>query len=138
VPIWDCKENEQFRMGLPDVHNSKTRWFPTFLGRSVRIKQCYQKGISTVNWTSSDFCSYTSVQGYHEARASLDLNPCEIHKELLSGRTKYTAVVNVNYYPKAKILLIPILGFYVEEGLFNYLEKEGWLHPYYATYYCYE
>lgn len=126
---------ETFCMIFP----AKDRTFKSdFFLKSKRINYCYRKGISTVNWKSSDFYSYTSAQGYYEARASLALNPCKIHKELLLGRTKYTAVVNVNYYPKAKILLIPILGFYVEEGLFNYLEKEGWLNPYYATYYCYK
>ena len=134
-PIFPEISKETFYLIFP----SKDRSFESdFILKSKRIQDCYRKGISTVNWKSSDFHSYTSVQGYYEARASLALNPCVIKKEIENRRNKYTARVHVWYYPKAKILLIPVLNLHVEEGLFNYLQKIGWLNPYYATYYCYD
>jgi hypothetical protein len=64
------------------------------------------------------------------------LNPCEVYPPLKNGRiTEYKISVDVSYPYSSEIFLIDnqFIQLRVQEGLFHYLQKEGWLHPFRAV-----
>jgi len=79
-----------------------------------------------VRWNLSEYAA-----GGHEARYALALNPCELRVETVGGTIRYIAKVRVEYPDRAEaVLLRGPFEIRVEEGLFGYLQKRGWLHPY--------
>jgi len=72
---------------------------------------------------------------YPESRYALALNPCEVYPPLKNGHsTEYKISVKVSYPYSSEIYLIKneFVQLQVQEGLFHYLQQEGWLHPYKA------
>ncbi|MFM7747914.1 MAG: hypothetical protein ACKO7X_08340, partial [Bacteroidota bacterium] len=69
-----------------------------------------------------------------ESRYALALNPCEVYPPLKNGySTEYKISVKVSYPYSSEIDLgNKFVQLHVQEGLFHYLQQEGWLHPYKA------
>ena len=75
-----------------------------------------------VAWPLQDY-----VMGHHEARYALALNPCMLRRTpeatLVWARMEYLVDCPVVF------MRFPI-NIHFNEGLFAYLQKQGWLHPY--------
>ncbi|MGC8770675.1 MAG: hypothetical protein ACP5Q5_05440 [Brevinematia bacterium] len=87
----------------------------------------YKKGTSKIiKWNISDYSF-----GNKESRYALALNPCILR---IDENNKYILKVRVEYPEHSEIILLekPV-KIIVEEGLFHYLQKIGWLHPYDAV-----
>lgn len=83
----------------------------------------------SVRWSGNDY-----VLGRREARYALALNPCRITLLNSAMPRRYEARVSVSYPPRSKVAVIGgPLPLYVEEGLFAYLQRCGWLYPYEAV-----
>jgi hypothetical protein len=112
--------------GLMIFDGPKTRYFESdFFLESKVIQQLIKSGIKSgkLRWPSKDYYSAT------EARVSLALNGG--YYKIVDGR--FIIDVDINYPSKSEIRIgTPYLQITVEEGLFNYLEKRGWLHTYNA------
>jgi len=126
---------ESFLMMFKDA--DRKREFETdFFLSSVKIKQKFclnsrKRVISSLSWTKDDY-----VLGQHESRIALALNPCYVHPQIAKGNYFEYRITNMADYPMdSKITLIDVgpIHLTVQEGLFNYLETIGWLHPYEAT-----
>jgi len=93
----------------------------------------------TFSWPPEDFVP--SLQGYHEARCALALNPVTVSAVATrSGgrwRIEATCAVAVKYDDEAKVTLIPKTPLTprltIHERLFSVLQEVGWLHPYAAA-----
>jgi hypothetical protein len=69
--------------------------------------------------------------GAKEARYALALNPCRIIKKKIGAKDIYETKVRVEYPMKSEVTLMKYpIELKIEEGLFGYLQKAGWLHPY--------
>lgn len=99
-----------------------------FFMNSQRIKNGFKNKIARVAWYQSEY-----VFGHSESRYGLALNPCILKMKEFDTYTQYSVEVNVSYPVKSRtVLLKSPVEIVVEEGLFNYLQKVKWLHPYTA------
>jgi hypothetical protein len=81
-----------------------------------------------ISWNKSEY-----AMDNPEARYALALNPCELRIEKGDGVIRYTATVRVEYPEHGETILMRTpIEIRVEEGLFGYLQKRGWFHPYNA------
>ena len=126
---------ESFLMMFKDA-DGKREFESDFFLSSTKIKQEFclnsrRRVESRVFWTKDEY-----VLGQHESRIALALNPCIVHPPITIDNYFEYRITNMADYPvNSKITLIDFGLFHltVQEGLFNYLETIGWLHPYEAT-----
>lgn len=79
--------------------------------------------VKKIKWPISDYSF-----GNDESRYALALNPCTL---TIDNNNKYTLKVRIEYPESSEIILLEKpFKIIVEEGLFHYLQKNGWLHPY--------
>lgn len=107
-------------------------WRSAFFLKSKRIRETLAGGTTdtmNVRWGIRDY-----ALGKAEARFALALNPCRLTIRRTPAGTVYQATVRVEYPMSAEAVLIPKpMEVRVEEGLFGYLQRCGWLHPYDAV-----
>ena len=99
-----------------------------FFMESQKIKDGLKKRDSSVSWSMSEY-----VCGNKESRYALALNPCNLSIKKFENFTEITLEVAVTYDKKTRAVLVnDPFEIAVEEGLFHYLQKENWFHPYKA------
>ena len=130
-PIYPEISKETLLMLIPDDDGSK--YFESnFFLKSRRIQEGLKLGNKRVTWPISDY-----VMGKKEARFALALNPCTLTVKKTKNNIYYSASVPVKYPIKSEVILLKYpITVSIQEGLFAYLQKEGWLHTYTAIWYC--
>ena len=99
-----------------------------FFMESQKIKDGLKKRDSSVSWSMSEY-----VCGNKESRYALALNPCNLSIKKFENFTEITLEVAVTYDKTTRAVLVnDPFEIAVEEGLFHYLQKENWFHPYKA------
>lgn len=101
-----------------------------FFLESARIRESIaatpSEGKWKVAWPVAEYAA-----GGREARFALALNPCEIERSRDSG---FIARVRIEYPGSSEVVLSEWpFRIAVEEGLFAYLQRKGWLFPYDAV-----
>jgi hypothetical protein len=118
-------------MIIPD--NDGSKYFESdFFLKSRRIQAGLKSGKKRITWPISDY-----VMGKKEARFALALNPCTLTVKKTKNNTYYSASVPVKYPVESEVILIKYpITVSIQEGLFAYLQRVGWLHTYTAIWYC--
>lgn len=105
-----------------------------FFLKSQKIQSALKYPFNTpkkeVMWNAEDYGLFKP-----ESRYALALNPCVVYPPLKNGySTEYKISVKASYPYSSEIYLIKneFVQLQVQEGLFHYLQQEGWLHPYKA------
>ena len=99
-----------------------------FFMKSQRIKDGFKNNRKKVVWHGSQY-----QIGHPESRYALALNPCKLKITEFDTYREFSVEVRVEYPKKSTAVLLNYpFKVVVEEGLFNYLQKENWLHPYKA------
>lgn len=99
-----------------------------FFMESQKIRDAIKDKTSRVAWRGSEY-----LLGNKESRYALALNPCNLVIKEFEDYSEITVEVPVAYPEKSRAVLVKApLEIAVEEGLFHYLQKENWFHPYKA------
>ena len=127
-PIFPEVAKETLLMMFPVEGNVRT-FNDGFFMKSAKIRKALKKNSLQkeiyVSWNASEY-----LHLFTEARSALALNACTIRK---FANGDVTAEVKVTYPAESRTLLIPFPSkVYLQEGLLNYLQTEGWLFPYKA------
>ena len=127
-PLFPEVTKETLLMMFPVEGNVRT-FNDGFFMKSAKIRKALKKNPLQkeiyVSWNATDY-----LELFTEAKSALALNACTIHR-LTNG--DITAEVKVTYPVESRTLLIPFpYKVYLQEGLLNYLQREGWLFPYKA------
>lgn len=119
---------EVFLIHIPVKGNVRISNNDFFMDSEVIRKHIREDRMGTVSWGNS--FKYGTQE---ELKYGTALNPCKLSKT----DSGYSVEVEVSYPARARTTLDlfgPRLPIYVEEGLMNYLQKEGWLFPYRQVY----
>lgn len=131
-PLYPEVARESFLLMFPCEEGERRFKGAFFLDSKLvqkKIRRLKAGDSVSVRWSGNDY-----VLGRREARYALALNPCRITLMSSAKPHRYEARVAVSYPPRAKVAVIGgPLPLYVEEGLFAYLQRCGWLHPYEAV-----
>jgi hypothetical protein len=127
-PFYPEVAKESFLLIFPTKNNERT-FESCFFMKSEKIKMAFQNKKNFVTWSEADYLRFN-----HESRAALALNPCKLEKVKNGNSIVYKAKVKVSYPYKSHTQVLP--GIFIDEGLFHYLQKVGWLHPYTAVWIC--
>lgn len=122
---------ENFYLLFPDEDNTRTFYDNTFLNSKGIQRHISQGNKVKVVWNSWE----ERVSG--DLRYALAFNTAVVEKKDRKAFTEYTLTMSVNYTENwttihAKHLFGGYLATRIDEGLFWYLQKEGWLYPYTA------
>ena len=99
-----------------------------FFMESQKIRDAIKDKTSRVAWRGSEY-----LLGNKESRYALALNPCNLDIKKFEDYSEISVEVQVAYPEKYRAVLLKVpFEIAVEEGLFHYLQKENWLHPYKA------
>ncbi len=99
-----------------------------FFMESQKIRDAIKNRTSRVAWSGSEY-----ILGNKESRYALALNPCNLDIKKFEDYSEISVEVPVAYPEKYRAVLLKVpFEIAVEEGLFHYLQKENWLHPYKA------
>jgi hypothetical protein len=130
-PFYPEVSKETLLMIIPC--KQKIRHFKSgFFLSSKKIQKALKKGNSIVKWQVSEY----NFLG-DEARYALALNPCTLLTKYDKGKVHYLVSVNVSYPNQSESILIKYpIKVTVEEGLFAYLQRAGWLHTYRAIWHA--
>ncbi len=131
LPLYPEIGMESLLMIVPAKNGERHFESDFFLGSKLvqtKFKHLKSGQSDWVKWSAQ-----TYLMGHQEARYSLALNPCRITL-IQDGNTRiYEARVPVTYPDESLVTLIGWpLRIQIEEGLFGYLQRVGWLHPYEA------
>jgi len=131
-PFYPEVSLESFYLAFPS--KGGVRYFQNdFFLESKKIREALtaqpKKSDMVVKWNINDYS-----MGSSEARFALALNACFLKIKTSAAKTIYEAKVRVEYPASSEVTLIkkPV-EIKVEEGLFAYLQKAGWLQPYDAV-----
>lgn len=131
-PVYPEVSVESFYIAFPSKNG--VRYFhKDFFLESKKIRDALSvnpgKSEMLVRWSIDDYSL-----GSSEARFALALNSCFLKVKRSGTKTIYEAKVRVEYPMSSEVTLIkkPV-EIKVEEGIFGYLQKAGWLHPYDAV-----
>ena len=129
MPIYPEVGIETLFMMIP-TSDGKREFESDFFMKSKKLTRAFKsKKRGKVGWSGKYY------NDKDEARVSLALNACKYNiSKTKDGNTKYSVVVPIKY-PQRKFetkLNIGPLSIYVQEGLFGYLERVGWLFKYKA------
>ena len=99
-----------------------------FFMESQKIRDAIKNKNSRVTWRGSEY-----IMGNKESRYALALNPCNLDIKEFEDFSEISVEVPVAYPEKSRAVLVKApIEITVEEGLFHYLQKENWFHPYKA------
>jgi hypothetical protein len=130
-PIYPEISIESFFLIFPAKNETRYFYSDFFMKSKIISKMLTDnpdKSILYISWKTSDYSF-----GNFEARYALALNPCCLKIIKANGIIKYTANVRAEYPMHSEVIILknPI-EIKCEEGLFWYLQKAEWLHPYNA------
>ena len=126
-PICPEVSKESFYLIFKSV-NGIRNFEDDFFMKSQRIKDGFKNNRKKVVWHGSQY-----QIGHPESRYALALNPCKLKITEFDTYREFSVEVRVEYPKKSTAVLLNYpFKVVVEEGLFNYLQKENWLHPYKA------
>lgn len=126
-PIYPEVAKESFYL-MFKTENSTRVFEDDFFMESQKIRDAIKNKTSRVAWRGSEY-----VIGNKESRFALALNPCNLVIKKLEDFSEISVEVRVAYPEKYRAVLVKVpIEIAVEEGLFHYLQKENWLHPYKA------
>jgi len=132
LPLYPEIGMESLLMGFPSARSERRFESGFFLG-SDKIQQKLRRmkpgQTESVVWSAQNY-----LLGHNEARYSLALNPCRIAFRQEGSTRIYEVRVPVKYPDKSLVTLMawPV-EIRIEEGLFGYLQRVGWMHPYEAV-----
>jgi hypothetical protein len=132
LPFSPEASRETFLLMFPD-RDGVRRFESSFFLRSEKalaaLKARRGREEVRVSWSVSEY-----ALGNAEARCALALNPCLLSVAEADGRAIYSVRVRVEYPSACEVVLLQKpLRIVCQEGLFGYLQKIGWLHPYDAV-----
>jgi hypothetical protein len=132
-PIYPEVSKETLLLCIP---NTRKRIFNDgFFLQSNKIKQEIKK-LKNLNQESSKIIFWNTNEyniDHSEARYALALNPCTLKITKINTYEEVSVSVKVSYpYKSTAILMTKPFFIRIEEGLFGYLQKEGWLFPFEA------
>ena len=134
-PIYPEVSKENFNL-LFKTESGERTFESDFFMKSQEIKKGFHEIKKSNNYKKNDSVDWSSSKynmGNPESRFALALNPCYLSYKETNTYKEYTVSVKVKYPEKTSaVLLKQPFKLVVEEGLFNYLQKENWLHPYTA------
>ena len=128
-PFYPEASKEFLLMMFPSKNGLRT-FESDFFMKSERLQAAFQKSNKCrVAWYQKHYNIHNP-----ESRAALALNICTYEIKQTKAGTEYKVSVPVRYPVKCRSTFIkePV-EIRVEEGLFHYLEKEGWLFGYDAV-----
>jgi signal transduction histidine kinase len=126
-PIYPEVAKESFYLMFKTEEDTRVFEDDFFLG-SERIQEALKKKESEVAWSGSEY-----ILGNKESRYALALNPCKLRTKEFENFSEISVEVPVCYPKKYRAVLLKVpFEIAVEEGLFHYLQKENWFHPYKA------
>lgn len=103
-----------------------------FFLESSKIKEAIRTGKKNVSWKTAEY-----ALGGKESRYALALNPCQLKTEREGNITHYRVEVMIEYPKNLEVMLVRFpFEVSLQEGLFGYLQREGWLFPYLAIWHC--
>ncbi|MBN1499099.1 MAG: hypothetical protein JW982_03010 [Spirochaetes bacterium] len=131
-PFYPEASRETFLLAF-DHKDNREYFYSKFFLKSPKIQNIIKSDLRNkefkITWNTSDYAF-----GHVESRYALALNPCVLKIETDGSKIKYSVIVRIEYPAKAEIVLLKYpFRVVVEEGLFNYLQKIKWLHPYEAV-----
>jgi hypothetical protein len=132
LPFSPEASRETFFLMFP-ARNGARRFEGSFFLRSEKalsaLKARRGREEVLVSWSVSEY-----ALGNAESRCALALNPCFLSVAEEDGRVFCSARVRVEYPSVCEVVLLEKpLRIVCQEGLFGYLQKIGWLHPYDAV-----
>jgi hypothetical protein len=127
IPLYPEVGMESLLLMIP-CEGGERRFTSDFFLRSEMIRQGFKKGRAIVAWRISDYAFG------RESRYALALNPCTLSRTETKDYIDYAVNVRVEYPAKCAVDIFKFpVRITIEEGLFHYLQQEGWLHPYTAV-----
>jgi hypothetical protein len=128
LPFYPEVGIETLLMCVPDEDRVRTFQGDFFLASKQIQRVPVPSHNKTVSWHPEVYAAMTA-----ESRAALALNKCLVRVKKKADSLYYEAEVEISYPPNSRALLTPRpFAIPLEEGLFHYLEKCGWLYPYTA------
>jgi hypothetical protein len=126
-PIYPEVSKESFYLMFNTEDGTRVFEDDFFMG-SQKIRDAIKNKNSRVAWRGSEY-----LLGNKESRYALALNPCNLDVKEFEDYSEVSVEVQVAYPEKYRAVLLKVpFEIAVEEGLFHYLQKEKWLHPYKA------
>jgi hypothetical protein len=126
-PIYPEVSKESFFLMFNTEDGTRVFEDDFFMG-SQKIRDAIKNKNSRVAWRGSEY-----LLGNKESRYALALNPCNLDVKEFEDYSEVSVEVQVAYPEKYRAVLLKVpFEIAVEEGLFHYLQKEKWLHPYKA------
>lgn len=126
-PIYPEVAKESFYLMFKTEDGTREFEDDFFMG-SQKIRDAITQKKSNVAWSGSEY-----VLGNKESRYALALNPCNLDIKKFEDYSEISVEVQVAYPEKSRAVLLKVpFEIAVEEGLFHYLQKENWFHPYKA------
>jgi hypothetical protein len=126
-PIYPEVSKESFYLMFNTEDGTRVFEDDFFMG-SQKIRDAIKNKNSRVAWRGSEY-----LLGNKESRYALALNPCNLDVKEFEDYSEVSVEVQVAYPEKYRAVLLKVpFEIAVEEGLFHYLQKENWLHPYKA------
>ena len=127
-PIYPEVAKESFLLTFKSDSNFRV-FEDDFFMSSEKIKLGFQNNKTRISWSGSEY----NLE-HPESRYALALNPCDLKIVDFDSFYEYSVKIRVEYPEKySAVLLSYPFKIMIEEGLFNYLQKENWLHPYTAV-----
>ena len=126
-PFYPEISKESFLMCFP-VESGQRIFYDDFFLQSAKVQDALLTGRKRVKWSINEY-----VLGKKEARYALALNPCSLTTIPISQKKVHKVEVNIHYPENSEVVLLDFpVRVTLQEGLFAYLQRIGWLYPYRA------
>lgn len=132
-PLSPEAAGEVFRMSFPKNKDKSVFMENDFFVDSPAV----QKALSGLDEGEREMIVFKAETAYNTAspdhRVALAVNPGFLYKK--DGKVYLESYAHYPYYSATPITMFGA-KIIIHEGLFNYLEKIGWIHPYTMTWWC--
>lgn len=132
-PLSPEAAGEVFRMSFPQNRDKSVFVENDFFVDSPAV----QKALSGLDEGEREMIVFKAETAYNTAspdhRVALAVNPGFLYKK--DGKVYLESYAHYPYYSATPITMFGA-KIIIYEGLFNYLEKIGWIHPYTMTWWC--
>lgn len=132
-PLSPEAAGEVFRMSFPKNRDKSVFMENDFFVDSPAV----QKALSGLDEGEREMIVFKAETAYNTAspdhRVALAVNPGFLYKK--DGKVYLESYAHYPYYSATPITMFGA-KIIIHEGLFNYLEKIGWIHPYTMTWWC--
>lgn len=122
--------SKEFLLMMFPAENGVREFESDFFMKSERMQEAFKKSNKgKVEWYQKHYNIFNP-----ESRVALAFNPCKYEINKTGKGTEYKVFVPVRYPKRCRsTMLKEPVEIRVEEGLFRYLEEEGWLFGYDAV-----